>query len=69
MISKGQVKSRGRVIRDKIRNELELLKTREMRLIERIYNQDIYILIAPRSNVSAKDIAIELGIDESKARP
>jgi len=65
MIAKRQAKSRGRVIRDKIKDELESRKTREMKLIERIYNQDIYILIAPRSNVSAKDIALSLGITES----
>ena len=65
MIAKKQAKSRGRIIRDKIKDELESRKTREMKLIERIYDQDIYILIAPRSNVSAKDIALSLDITES----
>ena len=54
-----------RTIRDKIKDELNSRKTREMRLIEQIYKKDIYYLITPRPDIYAKDIANQLGIDES----
>ncbi len=65
MITQRRVKFHGRGIRDKIKDELESRKTRDMKLIERIYKQDIFFLIAPRPDVSAKEIADSLGIAES----
>jgi DNA-binding CsgD family transcriptional regulator len=65
MITQRRVKFHGRGIRDKIKDELESRKTRDMKFIERIYKQDIFFLIAPRSDVSAKEIADSLGIAES----
>lgn len=65
MITQRRVKFHGRGIRDKIKDELESRKTRDMKFIERIYKQDIFFLIAPRPDVSAKEIANTLGIAES----
>lgn len=65
MITQRKVKSHGKVIRDKIKDELESRKTRDMKLVERIYKQDIFQLIAPRPDISGKEIANTLGVAES----